>query len=196
LDRHQRASLGLYNLILWADNPKYEKEGKNTAEECEELINIKEVLLRCKKVLWVADTCKTIERVEDRLLKLYIQADALAEKCGVIKEADEHHVEVPDPAKQETSSSESKQIGVGFVESMSCIFKGIGNASWASVLRVGIVIMSGFYLTYLTKPTYGTIQDYFVTFLWGLAADSSLLAISSILGSEKPILTSFKELFS
>jgi hypothetical protein len=61
-------------------------------------------------------------------------------------------------------------------------------------LRWGLVILSGFAIMYMNNPTFGSGQDYVLTFLWGSAADSAIKAITSITGG-KNVLSAIAGLF-
>ena len=156
---------------------------------------MKEEFLHSKRMLWIATSQQEMEYAKDVTLRAAIGLDDLKmlPPCDALEKAlPFKKLEIPrqraEDEKNSTPQAEDNKTSLS-----DYLLRLIRN--WPHFIRWGIVITSGFYLIYLSNPTFGSQKDYFLAFLWGTTTESVLKAISSLIGSENNLFTSIAGIF-
>jgi hypothetical protein len=154
-------------------------------------------LLAAKNLIWTADSDtapKTMDTMEDAQTEARLRVtelwDCLKREAPVVTPFG-----TPAPADPERKRLVAwcKEVIRAFCERWK---KRIKARPWyihfgavlGWLLRAGIVVGSGMYVTYLTKSTFGTWVDFLYAFLWGVTGSAVIKALASLLGQESTVL--------
>lgn len=169
----------LYKLHEWENVHRSKRGAEELAKEIE----------KARQELWKADSEERLDSAQDMLIQAILIAhdihrnnrNKLDPKAPPVFEITYPRIPKTIPTIPEAQPEKSGN---------QAILTQLGK-----LIQWSIVLLSGYYLVYMTNQTFGTLQDYVYAFLWGSATNAGIDFVTKFIGANTSIMSAISGVF-